>query len=289
MRQPSAHPTRNGGFLHVFSFDEIPPAARPQPIIKTIAPASVDRLHDVFVALLREHFVLSESHRTSLRQRGLSDAVIEFNGYRSAPTASYAANVARALARDYDLTGVPGFYRDAGAWRLNFSEWNYGIVIPVRDTLHRICALMIRRDDVEGSGKYIWLSSREKPDGASPGAPPHFANVEAARASGEIIVTEGALKSDVIAELTGQAVCGIAGVTNFTEPFSADLRRALPEVKRAIVAFDADFRTNENVRRGLDRLIRNLQSSGLKVSVRVWQSALGKGFDNALVAMKGAA
>ncbi len=293
MRRPSDRPTRNGGFLHVFSFDETPPAPRPQPIITqptTPERAPVTRLDPVYTDLRRLHLVLSKQHREEkLNRRGLSDSAIEVNGYRSTPTQGYAANVARALARDYDLTGIPGFYRDAGEWRLNFGEWTYGIIIPVRDTLHRIRALMIRRDDVSGSGKYIWLSSKDKPHGASPGAPPHFANVEAARASGEIIVSEGALKSDVIAELTGQGVCGIAGVTNFTETFGADLRRALPELKRAVVAFDADFRTNENVRRGLDRLIRNLQSSGLKVSVRVWQSALGKGFDDALVALKGAA
>jgi hypothetical protein len=291
MRAPSKHPTRNNGYLHILRDDFTSSTrARPQPpttkTIKTIPLADVARRHSIYVDLLRLHLVLAEEHRANLQARGLSDLTIDAHGYQSAPTSDYAANVARALAREHDLTGVPGFYRNGDAWRMNFDAWNQGIIIPVRDTRNRIRALMIRRDDANAKPKYIWLSSKDKPDGASPGSPPNFARVDVARASGEMIVTEGALKANVISELTGEAVCGIAGVTNFQETFGRDLRRALPELRRVVVAYDADFRTNEAVRRGLDKLIVNLQHASLTVTVRMWQPERGKGLDDVLASSK---
>lgn len=291
MREPSDTPTRNGGWLHVLRFDQAPaprPVVSPRPAIQAASLASTEVITAVYTSLLREHLVLSEEHRHDLRVRGLSDLAIERNDYRSTPTQGYAHNVARALAREHDLRGVPGFFMQGREWRLNFGEWSYGVNIPVRDTSHRIRGLMIRRDGVSGNGKYVWLSSKDKPSGASPTSPPHFARVEIARSTGEILITEGALKSDVIAELSGQAVCGIAGVTNFKDTFGADIRRALPEVTRAVVAFDVDFRTKQAVNHGLHRLKDNLRRAGLTVTIRTWQASLGKGLDNALVALRGA-
>jgi hypothetical protein len=290
MRVRSDKPTRNNGYLHILRDDLTPPARplpqpprpQPPPTIKTIQLADVARRHSIYVDLLRLHLVLAKEHRANLQARGLSDLTIDAHGYQSAPTSDYAANVARALAREHDLTGVPGFYRNGDAWRINFGTWNQGIIIPVRDTRNRIRALMIRRDDANTKPKYIWLSSKDKPDGASPGSPPNFARVDVARASGAITVTEGALKANVISELTGEAVCGIAGVSNFSETFGADLRRAIPELKSVVVAYDADFRENESVRRALDKLIVNLQHAELPVTVRMWQPERGKGLDDVL-------
>jgi hypothetical protein len=291
MRVRSDKPTRNGGYLHILRDDFTPhiaqqPRPQPPPIIKATPPlADVERAHSVYVYLLRAHLVLADEHREALRARGLSDLAIEFHGFKSAPTNIFAANIARALSVEHDLNGVPGFYPDKGAWRLNFTEWYQGIIVPVKDTRTRIRGLMVRRDDVI-KNKYIWLSSSREPDGASPGSPPHFARVDVARATGKIVVTEGALKANVVSELTGESVVGIAGVSNFPETFGADLRRAIPELKSAVVAYDADFRTNEAVRRGLDKVAANLQSAGLNVTVILWKPERGKGFDNVLAASK---
>jgi hypothetical protein len=295
MRVRSDKPTRNGGYLHILRDDFTPhttphtPRPQPPPIIKATPPlADVERTHHVYVDLLRAHLVLAEEHREALRARGLSDLAIEFDGYKSVPTNIFAANIARALSKDYDLTGVPGFYRDKGAWRLNFTEWYQGIIIPVRDTRFRIRGLMIRRD-ADDKPKYVWLSSKDKPDGDSPGAPPHFARVDVARATGVITVTEGALKANVISELKGEALCGIAGVTSFSETFGCDLRRAIPELKSVVVSYDADFRTNPAVRRGMAKVKQNLSDAGLEVLTRVWDTSAGKGFDDVLANLKGAA
>jgi DNA primase len=293
MRVRSDKPTSNNGYLHILRDDDftphIPQPPRPQPPpVETPRIADVDTCHHVYVDLLRAHLVLSGEHRANLRARGLSDLAIEFHGYKSAPTNIFAANIARALSKDFDLTGIPGFFRERGEWRLNFTEWHQGIIVAVKDTRARIRGLMVRRDAPD-KPKYVWLTSKDKPDGASPGAPPHFARVDVARASGKIIVTEGSLKANVISELTGESVVGIAGVANFSERFGADLRRAIPELKSVVVAYDADFRTNEAVRRGMTKLRQNLNAAGLSVSVRVWDANEGKGFDDVLAAAKGVA
>ncbi len=288
MRKFSARPTRNGGYLHIF--DDSPLIRLPRPPVpkpNTDAPrADGERLSVVYESFLN-HLVLANEHRANLRERGLSDSAIITHGYRSAPTTIFAANVARALARDHDLKHVPGFYQNGDKWSMNFGEWNQGIIVPVRNTHERIVGLMIRRDEANAKPKYVWVSSKDKPSGASPGSPPHFANVKVARATGEMLVSEGALKSSVISELTGQAVCGVAGVTNFTETFGSDLRRALPELRRVVVAYDADFRTNVAVRRGLDRIKGNLSAAGLDVLTRIWDKQAGKGLDDVLVGTGG--
>lgn len=295
MRKQSMRPTRHGGWLHVLRYDDVPPPRPPVPfqkpemLVATPQAASAERCNAVYSDLLHRHLVLSSGHHANLRARGLSDRAIETQRYRSVPTSSFAVGIARALSDDHDLAQVPGFYRGGEGWRLNFTEWYQGIIIPVLDTRGRIRALAVRRDQVSKQ-KYVWLTSKEKPDGVSSCSPPHFAKPEIARLSGEMIFTEGALKANIISSLTGQAVCGIAGVSNFAETFGRDVRRALPELRRAVVAYDADFRTNVAVRDGLTKLRQNLRSAGLVVSVMAWQPELGKGFDDALaIALKGAA
>jgi hypothetical protein len=293
MNNPSPHPCRSrlGGWWHYYRDDFTPQTPRrPQTTIITTSPnvperASGERIHAVYTDLRRLHLVLSESHRAALRSRGLSDSAIELAGYRSTPPEPFASNVARALAREHDLLNVPGFYRDGDVWRI--VDAGIGFYVPVRDHAGRICGMQIRRD--EGAPKYLWFSSAGRTCGASSGAPQDFTRPELVAASGELLITEGALKSQIISELEGVATCGIAGVTSFKETFGADLRHALPELKRAVIAFDADFRTNENVRRGLKRLTANLRHAGLNVTIRVWSAAIGKGYDDALIALKGAA
>lgn len=71
----------------------------------------------------------------------------------------------------------------------------------------------------------MWLSSANKqgtsktpevirPDGASSGTPVHYHNVERMRATGEAILTEGALKGDIIAH---DLDCGVIGVASPTK------------------------------------------------------------------------
>jgi hypothetical protein len=127
----------------------------------------------------------------------------------SAPSPAESDAVAESLSK-YDLRGVPGFYREAGRWKLR--NLGSGIYIPVRDARRCIRAVQIRRN--EGEPRYIWLNT--PPDwfdgGASSGAPVHVCRPERIRATGEALLTKGALKSAVISFFLDCGVVGVADV-----------------------------------------------------------------------------
>jgi hypothetical protein len=191
------------------------------------------------------------------------------------------------MARFFDLKGVPGFYFKDGRWRLNTSQ--KGFYVPYRDERGRIVGLQIRRDgNVEP--KYLWLSSRDLPEGTPASACVHFAKPDLALSSGEVLITEGALKADRISEF-GQISCvAVAGVTA-TSParLTALLRQAFPDLQGVIIAFDMDWQDKKEVKDALLRLLRVLRDDGLTVKVRTWDLALGKGLDDALYQSEGRA
>ncbi len=151
----------NGAYLHRLTNESPPPAqAIKKPLrtnVQVTSRASIEHCDAVYEALVYRHLVLAKEHEANLLARGLDPVTIRVNGYVSTPTAAYATNVARALATQYDLEGVPGFYRERGQWCM--MPMGQGTLIPVRDAHGRICGLMIRRDGVIGSGKYIWFST----------------------------------------------------------------------------------------------------------------------------------
>jgi hypothetical protein len=223
---------------------------------------------------------LSAAHRSALRSRGLTDEVIELNGYVSTPSAEEANGIATRLSGD-DLEGVPGFFKRGSTWRLHIPA--SGIMIPVRDSLGRLCAFQVRRDDVpKGEGRFRWLSSKWLPQGSSPGTPLHYVLHHLMPSAPEIIVTEGALKSDVIAHLSGAPTIGVAGVSNFGQNFASGLRVAFPHLREIIIAYDMDLLEKEPVYDALMRLISQLEGERFQVRIRTWPGD-AKGYDNHLL------
>jgi hypothetical protein len=278
MRKPSDRPTRNGGWFHLF--DDAPLIRLPQPPKpNTGAPrASVEQLSVVYESFIN-HLFLAEAHRANLLARGLSDAAIERGLYRSAPTREANACVTRALAHDFDLRGVPGFYRDGDEWRT--VDYGAGFYVPVRDHRGLLCGLQIRRD--EGTPKYLWFSSATRTDGCSSRSPVHFAAAQLLRDADTVTLTEGALKGEIIAYLMRSPIIAAAGVSNFGADFAKRLRAKFPAIRRATLAFDADVWTNHHVFAALERLARQLEAARFAVTVRTWPKEF-KGFDDFLVA-----
>ena len=242
--------------------------------------------------VLRECLSLRPEHRARLRARGLSDEWIDAKGYRSTPRNGDERDaVAKRLAPYLEAFGggVPGFYHDGGRWRMVYAAPGY--LIPARDECGRVQALCYRLDAPRGGDKYIWVSSnpeaeddlgRQKyPRGASSGAPAHFANRAAMWAADELLVTEGVLKADCIAALSGLPVVGAAGV-HVTRGLAARLRATFPRLSRVVIAYDKDFLTNAGVRLGLDRLTAQLEAERFRVRVRMWPGG-EKGFDDYLL------
>ncbi len=246
--------------------------------------ADADRAHAVFTAML-EHLRLSESHANNLLDvRGLSDTTIAARLYATVPDEARGRRLASALARKFDLTGIPGIYLQDG-WRLNTAH--KGFYLPCRDARGRIVACQIRRDAGDDP-KYVWLSSRGYAKGASSGAPIHFAKPDLSARTRRAILTEGILKADICAELLDCCVIGFAGVSSFPADAGAYLREHLPRLAEVAIAYDADFQTKPEVRAALLRLRDALKRAGVRVRAWTWDLSEGKGFDDYLLAHRAA-
>jgi DNA primase len=233
--------------------------------------------------------------QNDLLRRGLDDAAIERNGYKSVPLPSELNDLMKKF-EGKDLRGIPGFFRKDGTWRLSIGEWkdknqtvhsfHQGYLIPVRDVRGDIAGFQIRRANVSGDEpRYIWLSSNEKEDGTSSGAPIHYRNVELARKTGQAILTEGSLKADVSGHLLNDkhALIAVAGVSSFPEDFGRRLTSQIPELRQVVIAFDADAERKPEVWKALERLSGTLQKAGLDVRELKWEEGLGKGLDDFLL------
>jgi alkylhydroperoxidase family enzyme len=243
--------------------------------------------------ILYKCLALWPEHRIRLRERGLSDEWINAAVYRSTPhTDAERDDVTEQVAPYLEAFGggdVPGFYHDGRRWRMAFCA--PGFFIPARDEYGRIQALAYRLDEPRDGAKYVWLSSnpeaedddgRQKyPRGASSRAPFHFANRAALWDAEELTITEGTLKADVIAALSGLPVAGVAGVNN-TRGLAARLRTHLPNLRRIAVAFDKDALTKSQVAAALERLIAQLEGERFSVRVRTWPGE-AKGLDDYLL------
>jgi len=244
-----------------------------------IKRADAEMCHAVYTALLSRLELMPAHGDVLLNERGLSDTTVANNLYASVPDKANGNRLARALARNFELEGVPGFYHQDESWKLNFPC--KGFYIPYRDERGRIVGLQIRRDT--GEPRYIWLSSVGKPKGSSSGAPLHFVKPDLVKRSGEVLITEGALKADRISEFSDSATVALAGATAMNpEKFTSQLKQAFPKLAKAVMAFDIDWKVKPEVKSALLRLQRTLRTDGFRVDVRVWDAALGKGFDDAL-------
>lgn len=296
---------RDGGYIHTL--------AEPANWARDVAANIIDvkqherapiahrhQVYEVMMSVLK----LAERERHNLHERGLDDNYIKENGYISTPSKVVAGLIARRLEA-MDLRGVPGFWQPEAEgnqkshWELNLNKWYQGLMIPVRNVDGQIEGFQIRRAEVktflstetskrESEPRYVWLSSasapdRPRPEGTSSGAPIHFRNVGDIRATGEAIITEGALKGDIIARYLNRGVIAVAGVSSFPADFGDDLRKHIPELKKVTIAFDADYIRNPNVQGAMLRLKETLTKAGLEVETVHWQESKGKGLDDYLL------
>lgn len=232
-----------------------------------------DVLHRVYSALL-QCLPLSAAHRSSLRDRGLSDDAIDLCGYRTLPNEAGRRKVMgqlRAALEGAIPESVPGVFRGKLA---GYS----GIVIPVRSPGGTVRAIKVRADDPHAP-KYSWVSSSGD-DGPSPGAPCHAPIVHVPAGSTRVVrVTEGPLKADVATTLSGVLTLGVAGCSM--------VRHAVPHLRAlkaevVTLAWDADARDNHHVAASLARAVKELRADGFAVQVETWDSSAGKGIDDAL-------
>jgi len=261
-------------------------------VVDDIAPlvcdhdlAPPERLDAVLTLILR-HAGLRERHRQALLRRGLDAESIRANGYATNPENGRSAILA-TVRMIHDTTGVPGVYysrrgRGGGYWTFAGAP---GLLVPVRDVDGRVRGVQVRPDQVGDDGAtYRWVSSSGREGGTGSGTPLHWTLT--GDRHGPLVVTEGPLKADVVAHLSGLRVLGFAGC------HAGQGRRLVAELdavgwplsRPVYLAIDVDFRRNENVRRGLVSILRALDRAGYTVRVATWDPDLGKGLDDALAA-----
>ena len=257
------------------------PAANPVRIVD-LPPASLEKRDATYRGLLAVS-ILSETHTVSLLNRGLTKEDIERNEYRSFPLRDGTEVAQKLLSMGCDLEGVPGFFLNQnGKWQLR--KYTSGILIPQRSINGLIQGFQIRLDTKSKDGiRYLSLSSKDLVKGAPGKTYCHFRKGE--KGYKEIILTEGALKGDVISSLSGYSILSVPGVNS---------RRYLPEalhilkgkgLQRVAVAFDMDALTNIHVQEALEKVRELLKRSHFEYYTLMWNPEY-KGLDDYLLAKK---
>lgn len=279
-RVESDRQARSGAFIHRDNDATDAPAIR-APRTEPLR-ASIERRHQIYSALLSVLPLHGRhaDHLTSVRR--LSEETITNSQFASVPSREDGDTLAREFAQHVALAGIPGFWRRFGEWVMSFSGTS-GFFLPIRNLAGQIEALQIRKDD--GKPKYLLFSSTDRPDGCSSGAPVHFARV--GRDAVSVILTEGALKAEVIAEQLCAPVIGLVAVGTFRDSFGLQLRSELPMLRQVLIAFDqpeaeASDRARQTVALQLARLQKSLTAAGLHAEALTWEGAQ-KGFDDYLL------
>lgn len=277
----------NGAYIHSLKYDDVIIHPSKPVVTQTIERlvADVEQRNKVYNVLLNRFLQLSPTHADNLLNvRGLSDERISYNAYATLPTFPNMLQITKELAKNFELSGIPGFFKtEKGDWRFSLVG-NPGFFIPVRDSIGRIQGLQIRRDTAEKNvSRYIWFSSRDLTDGASSGSPIHFVNVDLAKQKGFAVITEGPLKADICAEKMSLCFIAVAGVSSFNNVFAQQLKKEIPQLKTVAIAFDSDWEDKSSVCNAVIRLIDTLKEHNINIKIWTWDTKF-KGLDDFILA-----
>jgi DNA primase len=239
-----------------------------------VAPIEIrDRVYRAFL----DKLVLEPYHRRNLLKRGLSWEETAKNLYKSLPEEPQQRwEICRELIKEgYNLKGIPGFYQREKDGEKYWDFVNYkGFLIPVKDVQGRIQGFQIRLDEEE-SRKYVWFSSRGKPDGT----PAHAWQGVHGNPAKEVFITEGPLKADVAHYLSGYTFISVAGVTAVK-----GIEVVLKDIgaQSVYIVFDMDLLMNKAVKNAKAKLEEKLKNTGFQVRTKTWDPAY-KGIDDYLL------
>lgn len=278
--------TNDCGEFYVHMLDGAAPERRPPPPRAPAverAPVEVrDRAYRAVLAQLR----LDDADRAALRARGLPDAHVDANGYRTLPVegrARLALAVVGAVG-EAQARAVPGvFWKEEGRrgwWSFGGSA---GVLVPLRDLDGRVAALKVRRRDPieEGGPRYLYVASTKHggPSAASVVHVPEAAR--ALRGSAPLVaITEGELKADVATALAGVPFVSIPGVGGWAQ--GVDLALAWG-ARRVEVCLDMDRLHKRDVADAARCIVSELRREGFVVGLPRWDRRF-KGIDDYLAA-----
>ena len=155
---------------------------------------SIEERNGVYSELLK-YLILSDTHKMDLLRRGLRRDIIENNQYKSIPqVASIRTEICRKINRNYELSGIPGFFQN-----LYTKEWDFysisGYMIPLRNKNGKIQGFQVRKDNVgEGEKRFKSFSSRALTNGTRSEGYIHVVGNNYKK----LYITEGPLKGDIV-------------------------------------------------------------------------------------------
>ncbi|TWU39120.1 hypothetical protein Q31b_42030 [Novipirellula aureliae] len=260
-----------------------------KPELKPLPEEVVSLRHRIY-SRLAELCGLSDDHRSQLRERGLTDDEIDRIGYFTADNSSCIEMKIHAEYKDEfeDISRhVPGVFPG----RAIVIKSRDCLMIPARNADGNIIAIETKPDD-PSKGKYKPYTSQYKDGGKigefypTPGTIVHFAlpakvDIDSADT---VRFTEGPLKADVAASLSGVRTIGVAGVGNWKHAIDAIESSGS---QRLLLAFDADHATNKDVAKSIAESYEYFSGDGSpiqSVAIETWPADQGKGVDDALAA-----
>lgn len=300
--------SNSGGSIHVHTEIPVAPPIRQSPPPKPALPAAPLSVRNaVFEELIRispagSYYEQLVSGPGGLHSRGLLDQ--HATQYGALPPTQEERAALAAVLRQYVLdnfpefgklngragvVGIPGFWQEPSGMVHIWKPHNYRqpiLVIPYRDAngLIQACQIRLHSDDIPpGEKRYRWLASPQEPRGTSSGTPIHFTFRPDEYPAGQtVLITEGGLKADTVAWFRPKA--RLIATTGVSCSHSAIVEAARPY--NALIAFDADHRTNPQVCRQLARLIAqridDSRKHGLATTTKIvfWDGP--KGIDEAV-------
>jgi DNA primase len=247
---------------------------------KEETPLADDNTLDETYRAFLKRLSLNDKHRDNLRKRGLSDVEIEEYGFKSVPMIG-AKNIVQALRMEdaCTLTGVPGFFKYGTVWSL--ARIPSGILIPIYK-FGKIVGLQVRDDSPDANPRYKWVSSKGRTEGTPAAARTGIYGY----ASSVATIIEGPMKAFIAHKLgnidTVIAIPGVNSTSRLDEVLEPSKKLGLQHIR---IAFDMDYKTNENVKRALEKLKTKLAESGLSYEVLDWDDQY-KGIDDYLLSQK---
>ena len=300
--------SRNGGHIHVHT--EIPFVTTHHPVTlsKTQSPlAPLGIRAAVFQELIRispaanytDELVTGPGglfSRGLLKTHALEYGALPPTKEQRATLAALLSNFVRTRFASYarlhshaELAGIPGFWQEPSGAVHIWKARNYLmpiLVIPYRNEtgLIQACQMRLHQDDLAPDEKrYRWLASPSERRGTGSGTPIHFTFLPQTLAAGAtIVITEGALKADTTLRFRPKAK--LIATSGVSCSHNEIIEAARPY--HALIAFDADHRTNPQVCRQLARLIAQriedtrAHQQSLTTKVLAWQGP--KGIDEAV-------
>uniref|UniRef100_A0A7C5V1L7 DUF3854 domain-containing protein n=1 Tax=Caldicellulosiruptor owensensis TaxID=55205 RepID=A0A7C5V1L7_9FIRM len=241
---------------------------------KYIAPPKTrDKVYREFLKLLQ----LNEEHKANLLRRGLSETAIKIKCYKSLSVEKERRLLICKILQQKGLSleGIPGFFNHKTTGEWDFIPYR-GYTIPVKNLNGQIVGLQVRMDEPCLS-KYRWFSSSSSKDVGTPAE----ANLHVTGGyDGIVYVTEGALKADVAAYLSGKMFIGLPGVSSCHKQLIQTLQQLQP--KLVILAFDMDYREKKEVAYNLEKIKNLLAENGFKFKQMEWDVQF-KGIDDYLL------